>query len=961
VAVVATLATIVSAGVAVRAWQDARWASALERRVAHQLAELERDIHLVLGSAPEWRDAHPERRPNPAVAERLRATYAEVRADTAPVGTAALDGLGEALVVLTDPDATFGELEVAQAQADRALAEADFAYTDLLSGIADSRWRRAGFVIAIPLVLGAIAIILVLRDIGRRRRRAAVAEAHGFFGEMLDELPERLCRYRLSDHVIVYCNDAWAAGHGGSAADFIGRSLDELLTAGELEGLRSQLGRLGSDHPVLEDPEPRPAPEDPERRIWWVDTLFEGSSHRDVLATGRDVTARVRAEDALRASEERHRRLVELLPVPAYVRHNDGTIVAANPAFATHLGRPGPEAIVGTNIVDHSHPEDRDAFSGPLDPGERRTWEIRQVRADGEVRTVEVRVVGALWEGEPAVLGVAIDVTDIRAAQAALAASEARYRLFAEATGDGLAILSLAGEVLEANSRFYETHGLDPGSPEPLRVQDFDVSMQDADVPAFLGGIREPRVFESWHLRADGGAFPAEVDMRPIRLGSEAVVFCTVHDLSVRYAAEARVAASERQLAAVVNTVDEGIVLVDGQARVVLANESAGALLAGGNAELLVGRPGSDLLVGADVVLPDGVPPAAVDPVRWALLTGDTVRGIEVGLRPSFAGDGERWLRVSASPLLSHGDAVSAGVVVSLSDVTDEHDARVALAASEAKYRLLTEYASDLVLLVDVDGRVAYVSPSSEEQLGVAADCLIGTRWTDHMHPDDLAHIRSLVQATGDGERGSGEVRLLRGDGQYHWFEAVWRATVRGNGREIYAIARDVQARKDAEADLFHRACHDVLTGLANRRLLEQKLAEVLTLPRTTDGAVLYIDLDRFKPVNDELGHDAGDALLVAVGERLRAAVRAGDTVARVGGDEFVVLAPLLRGADDAFALARRLEAELSQPFELDAGTVTISASVGAVMLDGQGDPASLLAEADSCMYARKRGRRVPA
>jgi diguanylate cyclase (GGDEF)-like protein len=180
----------------------------------------------------------------------------------------------------------------------------------------------------------------------------------------------------------------------------------------------------------------------------------------------------------------------------------------------------------------------------------------------------------------------------------------------------------------------------------------------------------------------------------------------------------------------------------------------------------------------------------------------------------------------------------------------------------------------------------------------------------------------------------------------------------RADGYQLCRAVKYAVERKRAELELAHRATHDELTGLPNRTLFLDRLG--LTLGRlerrSRAAAVLFLDLDRFKTVNDRFGHDAGDQLLVAVADRLRLLVRPGDTVARFGGDEFMLLCDDIEAEPDAIAVADRLGAELELPFEIGDMIVTVGASIGIAMAaDLSRPPESLVRDADRGMYAAKR------
>ncbi|NYJ05001.1 putative bifunctional diguanylate cyclase/phosphodiesterase [Petropleomorpha daqingensis] len=282
-----------------------------------------------------------------------------------------------------------------------------------------------------------------------------------------------------------------------------------------------------------------------------------------------------------------------------------------------------------------------------------------------------------------------------------------------------------------------------------------------------------------------------------------------------------------------------------------------------------------------------------------------------------------------------------------------------AKARSEARFRALVHNSSDVLSLTDADLGIAYQTPSVARLLGWAPDELTGTRLVDLVHPDDrLALLAAHDDAvSGEREDPTSDVRMRHRDGSWRHVHSIHTNLLADpDVRSVVVTTRDVTAQKRLEAQLQHNAFHDALTGLANRALFTDRLEHALA--RTDRGetpvAVLFVDLDDFKAVNDGAGHGAGDALLTAVADRLRRVLRPGDTVARLGGDEFAVLLEDA-GADRAETTAERLLAVLAEPFPAVGSDVRISASVGiAVGAAGLHDSDELLRHADVAMYAAK-------
>ncbi|MFA9430619.1 putative bifunctional diguanylate cyclase/phosphodiesterase [Egicoccus sp. AB-alg2] len=298
--------------------------------------------------------------------------------------------------------------------------------------------------------------------------------------------------------------------------------------------------------------------------------------------------------------------------------------------------------------------------------------------------------------------------------------------------------------------------------------------------------------------------------------------------------------------------------------------------------------------------------------------------------------------------------------IVRLSRAGEEAHER--LVEEEARVRALLATASDVTLVIS-DAAVVYQSPSAERLFGYGPGELLGRRYLDLVHPDDRATTVDFVRdlLAHPGRSGLVECRLLAADGSWVPVESNCRNLLDDpQVRGFVVNSRDVSERKDLERQLEHRTIHDPLTGLANRALLLDRLDHTVARANRLGGsfAVLFVDLDGFKTINDVRGHVVGDAVLRTVAYRLLDVVRAADTVARMGGDEFAVLLEHDDSPVDAAKVAQRILAAVARPIDADGRRVQLTASIGIAHAEDGVQPAEVLRNADIAMHLAKESGR---
>jgi diguanylate cyclase (GGDEF)-like protein/PAS domain S-box-containing protein len=364
----------------------------------------------------------------------------------------------------------------------------------------------------------------------------------------------------------------------------------------------------------------------------------------------------------------------------------------------------------------------------------------------------------------------------------------------------------------------------------------------------------------------------------------------------------------------------------------------------------------------------DWIGKAAVDGLDPALAALHQERDRTLLERPSSttyeaivqnaAGESRQMLYNKVSFVDQRGEV--AGLIGVITDVTYYKETERALEASEARFRVLTESSLDLISVMAEDGTILYQSAVLRNLVGYDPGETIGRSVYDLVHRDDADLVRTALRRIVETHQPSApiEFRLRHRDGAWRTFESLGTNCLSNpHIRGIVFNSRDVTDRKVIQQRIQHLAYHDNLTGLPNRSLLQDRLAHSIARAERSGRkvGVLFIDLDNFKNINDTLGHDVGDELLRQVSRRLTECVRLEDTIARQGGDEFIVLLDSLDDGRGASVVAQKILNTLRQPFQLGATEQHVSGSVGIALYPEDGrDPQTLMKSADTAMFHGK-------
>lgn len=426
-------------------------------------------------------------------------------------------------------------------------------------------------------------------------------------------------------------------------------------------------------------------------------------------------------------------------------------------------------------------------------------------------------------------------------------------------------------------------------------------------------------------------------------------------EIAERKQTQAALAASEEFLNTIFDSIRDPFCIIDRSYRIVRANE-AYAEMKKQQLPDLIGASCHQKLYDRKEICEDCI-------VLKTFLSGDSC----ATERQAVLADGMKiWYEAYTYPIAGHEGALT-HVVEYTRDITERKRAEAALRESEERYALAARGANDGLWDWDLQSNRIYYSHRWKSMLGYGDRDLTDhpEEWFSRVHPDDRAELDARISAHLDGRNPHFECehRIMHRDGTFCWVLSRGLA-VRDDHRLATRMAgsqTDITLRKKAEEQLLYDAFHDALTGLPNRALFMDRLQHVIAGSHRHAQhlyAVLFLDMDRFKIINDSLGHTIGDQLLVAVGRKLSECLRPGDTVARLGGDEFAVLLDGISELKDAVDIAERVQQKLSAPVMIKGNEVFASVSIGIALSDqGNERPEQILRDADVAMYqAKTRG-----
>jgi diguanylate cyclase (GGDEF)-like protein/PAS domain S-box-containing protein len=689
---------------------------------------------------------------------------------------------------------------------------------------------------------------------------------------------------------------------------------------------------------------------------------LEQEGTKKLLLSVEDITEQKLAEEALKESEEKFRSIFEGSRDAIYTTTRDGKFISVNQSFLDLFGYTKDETIKLNAKTVYATSEDREIFKQAIkESGSVRDLELKLLNKDGRIMDCLLAVT-TKQAGDGRILeyqGIIRDITERKRAEEALHVERHRFEALTEHSPLGMVFISKNGDFKYINSKFKELLGYDLNDvpngkewfkkayPDPGYRHNVISTWVDKHYGSLTLGEREPRIFTV--TCKDGTEKIINFISVMLETGE---LLMTCEDITEHKKAEDALKRAEEKYRNIFENAMIGIYQSTPEGRYLSVNPAMARIFGYSSPEEMIKTIRNTGL--QTYVNPD-------DRIRFKKLleSGEIVGGFET---QRYRKDKDKfWVSINNRAVFDESGKVLyyEGIV---EDITARKKAEEALRESEIKFRSLFEESRDAIYITTKDGRFIDANQSFLDLFGETREGLMERNAKDaYTSIEDKERLKKMIKEQGAVR--NYEIKLQKEDGAK--IDCLLTVAPKRNDRgdiiEYQGIVRDITERKRIEDLIKHLAYHDSLTGLPNRMLFNDRLnMAIINAQRNKQKlAVMMLDLDKFKDVNDTLGHNTGDMLLKAVANCLTVVLRKGDTTARLGGDEFLLLLTDIVKTENAGGVAQKILEAFQKPFAFDGQEVYITTSIGIAIYPEDGeDIDTLVKHADIAMYSAKKGGR---
>ncbi|MGB8077362.1 MAG: PAS domain S-box protein, partial [Gallionella sp.] len=670
-----------------------------------------------------------------------------------------------------------------------------------------------------------------------------------------------------------------------------------------------------------------------------------------LVGMGVVIAERRQAKNKIEAMLKRYRTLMNAAIEGVHILDMQGNVIEANQAFCNMLGYT-QEEVKGLNVSAWDGRWSKDELLERIRShvGKSERFETVHLRKDGTPVEVEVSVTGVEIEGQSCVFASSHDISERKRAEQRTEVMLRRHQVLMSSALEGIHIMDVQGNIIEANDTFCKMLGYTNVEMSGLNVADWDAQWSREELMKRFGDLIrvDGALFETKHRRKDGSIIDVEVSTTGAEIDGQLYLYASSRDITPRKKVERELRESEQKSRMLMDNAADAVFVADYRTeRWVYVNDRFESLLGYSREELLAGN------------IYDAVTPAFRNIYREsfrsiALAGGVSTREIRLNRK-----DGSEVQLEMNAVTLPDGT-----VYGSCRDITERK-------RSEEGQRIaaVTFDTQEAIMITTPDAKILRVNQAFSEITGYSKDEVVGANpsiFQSGRH--DAAFYRAMWSALLATGKWSGEVWDKRKDGSIYPKMMTITGVYDDNRKLTHYVAvfRDISNRKKSEQEIHQLAFYDPLTNLPNRRLLMDRLQQGLAASarNSRHGALLFLDLDHFKIVNDTQGHVMGDQLLIEVARCLQTCVREGDSVARLGGDEFVVLLENLsseanEAASQTELVAEKIRQELNKPYVLVDFECHSTASIGiSLFFNHQESADDLIQHADVAMYQAKSSGR---
>jgi diguanylate cyclase (GGDEF)-like protein/PAS domain S-box-containing protein len=633
-----------------------------------------------------------------------------------------------------------------------------------------------------------------------------------------------------------------------------------------------------------------------------------------------------------------------------------GKFVYISPLYSKFTGYSDPE-LLGKNSLDRVHPDDRamvrEKAVKSLKGKYPESYEYRYIRKNGDTMWILEMITSITYKGHRATLGSFMDITGRKRMEETLRSSEEKYRSILESIGEGYFELDLDGNYTFANKANCRYLGY---TKEELIGMNYRRHMDEETAKKlykpYLELYRTGKPIDALELesiRKDGAKAIHETSVSLIRnsKGNPVGFRGVSRDVTARKKMEEALRQSVEKYRNILENMQEGYFEIDLTGAFTFVNDAECRNIGYSREELI----GMNYRQFQD----EKTAKKMLEIFTSIYSTGQPIKLLDVEI---IRKDGTKGFNEISVSLIRDNESKPIGFRGISRDVTERRQMEETIRQSEEKYRTIIDEMDEWYFEIDLAGNIAFINDAVARSVGYSLKQLIGINYRSFIKKDQAGEVYKIfrqVYETGEPTK-SFPYEFIRPDGTITLFELSIFPKL-DEEEKVFGfrgIGHDITERKRTERQLNYIATHDTLTGLPNRMLLMDRLKMALAQAKRDNYklAVMMLDLDHFKNVNDTLGHMVGDQLLKEISLRLTGHLRQNDTISRLGGDEFIILLPAIERVEDSIEVAEIILSSFQQPFICDDNKITSSVSIGiAIYPDDCEDVDSLLKNADMAMY----------